>query len=139
MTVNPVYIDQFVGPLIGGADSEEEIGKFASFNSNNENEVKQLAKDVLLPAFEKRIKPFKVEMKNSLAYYLKYNKVDFESIIDSLLLPIETPKDPLLFFHWLWEVFFEGEHYDFILKENVIEEFEVEAPLNLMKRYKKNS
>lgn len=139
MKVNAAYIDKFLVPLIGGADSEDEVEKYGKINPDSEMEVKRLIEEVLLPEFEKRIKPFKLQMKNTLAFYLNNNKIDFESIYDSLLLPIDTPKDSKLFFYWIWEVFFEGENFDFIKDKEVIEEFDIEGPLKLVEMYKRDN
>jgi hypothetical protein len=58
--------------------------------------------------------------------------VNFESIFNSLLLPINTPKNARLFFQWIWEVFFPEESKDYIKNEIVVEDFDVNAPFYLL-------
>ncbi len=133
ITVNPVFIDEVLSPLIGGADSEESIEIYGHYKSDMEGDVKKLAQDVLLPEFKKQKDVFQRVVKDTLAYYLTYpQKVDFESIFNSLLLPIETPQNARLFFQWIWEVFFCGELKDYILDDIVIEDFDVNAPMYLL-------
>lgn len=134
ITVNPIYIDEVLSPLIGGADDEASIDDYGYYKSDIEEDVKSLAKDVLLPDFKKQKERLQDVTKNTLAYYLTYpGKVNFESIFNSLLLPIETPVNTQQFFQWIWEVFFEGESKDYIKKEFVVEDFNVNAPLELLK------
>ncbi|OJW38216.1 MAG: hypothetical protein BGO54_21835 [Sphingobacteriales bacterium 46-32] len=134
ITVNPIYIDEVLGPLIGGADDEASIDDYGYYKSDIEEDVKSLAKDVLLPDFKKQKERLQDVTKNTLAYYLTYpGKVNFESIFNSLLLPIETPVNAQQFFQWIWEVFFEGESKDYIKKEFIVEDFNVNAPLELLK------
>lgn len=132
ITVNPVYIDYVLNPLTGGADSEESIDLYGSYNPNSEQEVKKLAREVLLPEFKSQQPILQEVVKHTLAYYLTYPKQDFERIFNSLLMPIDTPKNARLFFQWIWEVFFEGESKDYIKNEIVTEDFDVEAPLHLL-------
>lgn len=107
ITVNPIYIDEVLSPLIGGADDEASIDDYGYYKSDIEEDVKSLAKDVLLPDFKKQKERLQDVTKNTLAYYLTYpGKVNFESIFNSLLLPIETPVNTQQFFQWIWEVFF---------------------------------
>ena len=95
--------------------------------------MKQLAREVLLPDFKKQNAILQRVVKDTLAYYLvNTHKVNFESIFNSLLLPIETPENTRLFFQWIWAVFFEGESTDYIKNEIVIEDFDVNAPLYLL-------
>jgi hypothetical protein len=134
ITVNPIYIHEVLGPLIGGADDEASIDDYGYYKSDIEEDVKSLAKDVLLPDFKKQKERLQDVTKNTLAYYLTYpGKVNFESIFNSLLLPIETPVNTQQFFQWIWEFFFEGESRDYIKKEFVVEDFNVNAPLELLK------
>jgi len=132
ITVNPVYIHEVVSPLIGGADSEESIDMYGHYNSDSEQEVKQLAREVLLPEFKKQKPVLQEVVKHTLAYYLTYPKQNFEAIFNSLLLPLSTPKNARLFFQWIWEVFFEGTSKDYIKNEIVVEDFDVNAPLYLL-------
>lgn len=132
ITVNPIYIHEVVSPLIGGADSEEIIDLYGYYNVDKELEVKQLARDVLLPDFLKQRPELQREVKNTLAYYLTYPKQDFERIFNFLLLPIDTPKNARIFFQWIWEVFFDGESKNYIKDETIVEDFDVNAPLYLL-------
>ncbi|HKC36576.1 MAG TPA: hypothetical protein VKB95_10960 [Chitinophagaceae bacterium] len=131
--VNPIFIHEVVSPLIGGADSEETIDICAHYRPDVEKDVKQLSRDILLPAFKKQKEVLQQAVKNTLAYYLTYpQKVNFESIFNSLLLSINTPTDARLFFQWIWEVFYDGESRDYIKNEIVIENFDINATINLL-------
>ncbi len=133
ITVNPVYIHEVLSPIIGGADSEESLETYGHYRSDMESDVKELAEDVLLPEFKKQKAILQHVVKDTLAYYLTHpQKVDFESIFNSLLLPIETPKNARLFFQWIWEVFFNSESKEYITHDTVIEDFDVNAPLYLL-------
>src|SRR5215212_1357742 len=130
--INPVFINEVVSPLIGGADSEEEIDKFSYCNPDLEGDVKELAKTVLLPDFIQQKKILQQRIKNTLAYYLNFpQKINFESIFESLLLPLKTPENTRLFFQWIWDVLFEGESIEYITSKTVKEEFDVNAATNL--------
>ena len=133
ITVNPVYINCVLDPLTGGADSEESLEIYGHYRPDEEVDVKQLAKEVLLPEFIKQKEILQRVTKDTLAYYLTYpGKIDFESIFNSLLLPLETPKNSRLFFQWIWEVFFLGQSKDYIQSEIVVEDFDVNAPFYLL-------
>jgi len=135
ITVNSIFIEQAVSPLIGGADDEDTIDLHGHFDSNNEKEVKLLCKEILYPEFVKQRPALKAIIKHSLAFYLEYpEKVDFESIFNSLLLPLETPKDSQLFFQWIWDGLFLGESTIYIVKEEVIEDFNRNALIDLLNR-----
>jgi hypothetical protein len=132
ITVNPVFINEVMGPLIGGADSEEDIEAFSRYNPDVEEEVKELAKAVLLPEFIQQKDILRQKVKDSLAYYLNFpEKADFESILDSLLIPMKTPKNASLFFQWIWDIFFNQESIEYIKNETVKEDFDVNAATNL--------
>lgn len=133
ITVNPVYIDEVLSPLIGGADHEDSIEIYGHYRPDEELDVKELAREVLLPEFLKQNVLLQRVTKDTLAYYLTYpGKINFESIFNSLLLPIETPKNARFFFQWIWEVFFPDESKDYIQNEIVVEDFDVNAPLYLL-------
>jgi hypothetical protein len=132
--INPVFIDEFLIPLIGGADDEEMIELFGYYKTDDENDVKKLAIEVLLPEYNKQKDVLKLLAKDTLAYYLIFpNRINLESIINSLLLPIDTPKNCNLFFYWIWEVFFPQESINYLLNMEIVEEFNISAPLDLLK------
>jgi hypothetical protein len=137
--VNPIYINEFLSPIIGGADSVDDVVNYSYYNSDVEIDVKQFAKKYLISEFDNQIQELKLEAKNALAFYLCFEKVDFESVFNSLLLPLETPKNPRLFFLWIWEVFYPGESYEYIKSVTVKEDFDVEAPLKLIKKLRGNT
>ncbi|HWB28252.1 MAG TPA: hypothetical protein VG738_22420 [Chitinophagaceae bacterium] len=135
--VNPNYINQIFAPLIGGADYETDFNYY-SIDTDDEEHVKKMARDILLPEFKMLIPELQHEVKTSFTYYItNYRKLDFDSRMDSLLLPLKTPKDPVLFFRWLWQVFCEGEPFDYIWDSGeIVEEFDVSASLKLIFRVK---
>lgn len=130
--VNPIFVDEILTPLIGGADSEDSLDTFGQYNSNIEKDVKELAQLFLLPEFNKKKQIIQEITKNTLAYYLSNSqKIDFESIFDSLLIPLETPHNVVLFFQWIWEVLFPNQSKEYIKNEIVIEDFDINAPILL--------
>jgi hypothetical protein len=133
ITVNPVFLHEVLAPLIGGADDNETVEKYGHFKTDVESEVKILAREVLQPEFHAQNPVLQQVAKHTLAYYLEHsNKVDFESIFNSLLLPLETPKNVRLFFRWIWDIFFPGQSTDYIKNELVVEDFDVNAAYYLL-------
>ncbi len=139
ITVNPCFIEEVLAPLVGGADREDDFANFGLFNIESEVDVKRLAKDILYPEFASKYPVFKETIKNSLAYYLVYPKVNFEAIYNSILPPFETPKDSYLFFIWIWEAFFPDESFNYIINMHIVEDSDIEAPLKLLKKIRGNS
>lgn len=135
MKVNPIFIDEFVSPLIGGADRDNEFEYFKC-NPDLEQDVKFLCNNLLIPEFKQQIEQIREVAKNTLAYYLFYKTFDFHSKLDSLLLPMKTPNNSVLFFLWLWNEFFDRESFDYIKNEMVVEEFNVDEPLKLIMKHK---
>jgi len=137
ITVNSIFIGEFVSPLIGGADDEETVDLYGHYNSDDEKEVRRLSRELLYPKFEEQRREIKDVAKHSLAFYLEYpEKVNFESIFNSLLLPLEIPKDSRLFFQWIWDEFFFGESTIYIVKEDVLEDSNRNALIDLLRRTK---
>ena len=102
ITVNPVYVNYVLDPLTGGADNEESLEIYGHYRPDEEVDVKKLASDVLLSEYKKKKEILQRVIKDSLAYYLSYpDKINFESIFNSLLLPLDTPKNGGLFFQWI--------------------------------------
>ncbi|MEJ8819932.1 hypothetical protein [Lacibacter sp. H407] len=130
--VNPIYLDYLFGTLSGLGDSEDDINVYGMYDTNNERQTKTLARELLLPEFIKQNPLLVEQIKNSLAYYLLNPSIEFKDRIESLLLPFKTPDDGWLFFQWIWEVFFEGESYDYLKDEDVFEEFDINAPYKLL-------
>lgn len=133
ITVNPVYINYLLIPLIGGADNEEEIIKFSKFDLNNKEDVEALSKEYLLKEFYQQRVELQREVQNALAYYLINDKLDFESHLDSLLLATRTPENSKLFFKLIWQNFFGNENPEEVINNHVVvEDFDVNAPFKLL-------
>lgn len=128
--VNPYFLDDILSPLAGGADFDE-LMYLQHLDANNEQEIKEILKEFLGPYFEGLSDIYKAKFKLSLAFYLKNPKVDFESIIDSYLLPFNTPSQPINLFIWLWDLLFPNEDYFLISTEGIIEKKDQYEPMRL--------
>ncbi len=109
--VNSHLVESLLMPLAGEADSDDQIILFASIDVNNEFEMKEVIRKYLLPDFKQASKTYQDQVKLSLAYFLITEKIDFERIIQSLLLPFDPSHHGKKWFVWIWEVFFNKEEY----------------------------
>ncbi len=130
--VNRYFIDDVLSPLSGLADSDEDVKQYKHFQSDNENQVKALFHEKIKPAFDYKNDNIKIKTKNALAFYLVSDKVNFASIFHSNLLPFQSPKNPKLFFVWLWEVLFDFENYNLIDIKSFSENNDIDEPWRLL-------
>jgi hypothetical protein len=108
-TVNPNLVESLLMPLAGDADNDEQTNLFASLDVNNEFEMKEVIRKYLLPDFNQSSKVYQDQTKLSLAYFLITEKLDFERIMQSLLLPFDPSHHGKKWFVWIWEVLFNEE------------------------------
>lgn len=126
--VNRYFIDDILSPIVGLADSESDLHLFGEIDTSSELELKKFFRDIIKPTFDFKKEKVKYISKNSLSYYLKTNKINFESLFYSCLLPLEPPKDFKLFFIFLWEVLFPNQSFDDISIEDFHENFDINLP-----------
>jgi len=102
------YLSHLIGPLNTVTDEE------ASCVTSNEDEdaIRQIIRLLIRPDFESLADESQKACKNSLRYFLTTGSAPFCKILDEQQeWPIEPPKDPKLFFIWIWEELFPGEDY----------------------------
>ena len=138
ITVNPIFIEEFLTPMVGGGDREEDknVIRMSNCNLDHEGDSVVLIREFLLPSFNSLPDPIKIISKYTLAYYLYFNKIDFEDILSSIMAPVKYSKNVRPFFVKIWKEIFKEESYEYIKDLNVKEEFDIEAPLKLYKKIK---
>lgn len=134
VTVNPNLVEALLYPLAGEADDDERTSFFESLETNNEEVIKEIIAKYFHPDFLKQPIAFQQSAKLSLAYYLTTNKIDFNRILQSSLLPFSVSIDPRHWFILMWKIYFKDE--PFVLKDiSAIKEInDPQEPLRLMSR-----
>lgn len=110
-TVNPYLIESLLFPLAGEADDDERTDYFSGFDVNNEVEMRKIIEKYLLPEFKEASSIYQEQAKQSLAYFLTTESIDFKRIIQSLLLPFDPSHHGKKWFIWIWEIFFRNDNY----------------------------
>jgi len=102
-----------IAPMTGWADVDEYYEKFKDVNPDDVNEVKQIINEYFLPYFKKHYTlEGVIKIKEVLGYFLSTDdSVDWQREFDGSLMPFDSPKNPKLFFVWLWEELFPDEDY----------------------------
>jgi hypothetical protein len=111
MYVNRNFIDSILSPLIGSGDIDEEMDSYKNINPNSETEVKNIISNTIKPEFEKNSTDFKKIARETLAFYLTTEKIDFGRLYNSLLIAFDHPDNPKVFFIWVWQILFNNEQY----------------------------
>ncbi|OCX50843.1 hypothetical protein BEL04_19135 [Mucilaginibacter sp. PPCGB 2223] len=110
--INLSYLYYLTAPLVGGADDDEMVKHYWDIDHNDENTIKEVIKSVVKPFFETNYSLlFRETVKETLAYHLSANKIDFAGLFNGQLHPFDHPTNPKLFYVWIWEVLFDGESY----------------------------
>jgi len=98
--------------LVGGADDDKMTDKYSTLNVNNEQEVREVIKEMMKPDFEAKVDSYKNFVKNTIAYYLITDEVNFELVFEARLPPFYAPDNAKDFYIWTWKEFFgENENY----------------------------
>ncbi|GAB4044464.1 hypothetical protein [Spirosoma litoris] len=126
--VNRAFLSDILNPLVGGADMDEMV-VYEDIDSNDEKTMKQLIKSIFVPYFNLKPDRYKYILKDSLKYYLSIQWFDFESLMESNLLPFYTPNDPKKFFIWLWEIFWPNENFEIENLSDYYEYYDMYEPL----------
>jgi hypothetical protein len=108
-TVNPFFLCKLLGPLVGLADDDDALDKYHPLDPNDPEQVRVVIRDELAPHFLAMSADGKARARLALNYYLSNPRLDFGRVMDSSLLPFESPADPRTFFVLLWEELFPGE------------------------------
>lgn len=109
-TVNKFMVKSLLDPLGGSADMDDNDSmKLLSVDGDNEEQVKRVISDHILPYFNLKSNEYKASAKRSLNYFLHTKSADFGYLYDSCLIAFDHPQNPIQFFVWLWEVLFPLE------------------------------
>jgi hypothetical protein len=128
--VNPWYLHKPLGPLVGGADDDEAVEKYKSFDANDACAVRFLIRELIVPHVARFDDAGIARIKLAMRYYLTKRDSKWDRVFNSILPPFGAPRDPRDFFVWIWEECFPGE--DFHL--NNLDEYEVVADCNAVNR-----
>lgn len=129
-TVNPYYIVQYLGGLVGGADDDEAAAKYDELDSDDAVAVKEVIERELRDHFVRQTPSISCGIaKLSLQYYLTKGGIDWGRMFDSHLIPFNAPADPRDFFIWIWEVFYPDESYFLSDTNGIVEVRDSQAPL----------
>lgn len=104
--INSALITHILGPIGGTADYDSGWDKFKNVDGSNEKEVKKIISDEIKPFFESANSGYKIDLKNTFAYYLTTCSLDFEDQYEGCLIAFAPPSDARDFFIWIWEVLF---------------------------------
>lgn len=109
--INKLLICAVLAPL--GGDIDEYYEKFRNINPNDENEVKPIIKEYLLPYFNQYFSPEgRQKIKEALGYFLSTDdSVDWQGEYNGHLMPFDSHKNAKLFFVWIWEELFPDEDF----------------------------
>jgi hypothetical protein len=91
--VNALFLDYLTAPLNGGADDDEMVTFYFNVEVNDQEVMKNFIKEIIKPYVEKYSEAFLMRMKESLSYHLSNNKIDFERLFNSNLLPFDHPRE----------------------------------------------
>jgi hypothetical protein len=108
-TVNPYFLHKLIAPLAGLADEDMSLEKYGSLNPNDLGQLGEVIRRELRPHFLALNAEGKDRAKLALAYYLSREGSDFGRVLDSSLLPFDSPDDPRNFFVLLWAELFPEE------------------------------
>jgi hypothetical protein len=97
--VNVFMVSSLLAPLGGSADIDSEVIKYQNLDENNEAAIREVLSKVIKPYFEKQSQQYQISAKQSLAYYLTTENVDFGELYDNCLIAFDHPSDPGTFFY----------------------------------------
>jgi hypothetical protein len=111
--INKLLLGAALAPLTGWADDDNCYEKFKNINPDDPSTVKQIIKEHFLPFFQKNYcSEGIIKIKEALGYFLSTDdSVDWQREYDRRLMPFDSPKNPKLFFVWLWEELSPNEEY----------------------------
>ena len=116
--VNPIFLYQFLYPLMGLGDDDEAMKYYLDIDLCTEEQYKVIIRENLVDDFNHLNEEIKEKAKLALSYYLSKPEIDFDRVFDSLLPPCDLPENSRDFFVWLWEELYGDESYK-------ISEFEI--------------
>lgn len=93
--------ESLLDPLSGGADDDEECAKYGDVDCNNEEQIKSVIRDRLIPSFNVLSYDKKIKLISEMRNHLSNKESDFDRLFYAGLPPIDAPNNPRLFFVWL--------------------------------------
>ena len=109
--VNGFFLDALLDPLCGLGDSETAVLKYADLNPNDEESVRSVIRNLIVPATRKLSEKKKEQVRLACQYYLTKGGINFNRVFESILPPFGPPDDVRKFFEWTWEECFPDESY----------------------------
>ena len=127
-TTNLYLIGHILGPIGGTADYDQGWEKFKDVNGNNEQSLKKIFQEEILPYFITRGRNYKEQFKDTLAYYLSTDRADFSYEFEACLIAFDPPDEPKSFYIWLWEVLFPNDSYKINDEQEFLENYSIIPP-----------
>lgn len=116
--INPSAVTNIFNPILG--DRDEMYEKYGQIDSNNEQEVKNVIREEILPYLNELNERSQNSMKLSLRYALSLpSGVRWRSMFEGSLPPFNAPDDAMLLFLWAWEEWCPGEDYHIDIYDNI--------------------
>jgi hypothetical protein len=97
-------IDDILAPLLARGDDDAEVHRYWHLDPEDEAALIDVIRDRLRPPFLARPPEDQADWLLSLRRALENPRYDLQRLLDSAMLPIETPADPRRFFVALWKV-----------------------------------
>ena len=101
ISVNSLWIDSLLDPLIGGADDDDEVLHFRSLDPNDEAAVRAVIRERLVPYFRRMNAESVERIERAYRYYLHQPNFPWDHMFPGLLIPFLPPRNPKDFFVWL--------------------------------------
>ncbi|HYR63533.1 MAG TPA: hypothetical protein VET24_13010 [Actinomycetota bacterium] len=107
--INPAFVEDLVGPLIGGGDIDEEFHEFSTVDPDDEQQVRDVIRRLLVPYFYDTSPEGQRAAKLGLAWYLTFRPDRLSPMYDRLMLPFR--EEPVHLWEWIWRELFGDEDY----------------------------
>jgi len=131
--VNPFLVAAVFEPFL--FIEQEEIDSITKIDPENEGEIRDCIRRLLVPYFLAFDEKSKLAIRDSLSFMLIKGSDKWDALLAMNQCPLVLPNAPQQFFVWLWdELFHEGVHLDGSDSEYVVKE-DIHAP-NLIRRGK---
>lgn len=103
MTIDVNYVILLLRSLIGSADYDDVWHLYENVNSNNENDLMEIINREIIPSYNQVKRECQLNIKSSLAYFLRNNTYSLEYAFFSCLIAFNPPDDIRLFFILIYE------------------------------------
>jgi hypothetical protein len=131
--INPHWLHVLLYPLAGLADVDEAVIEYRSFDPNEEEAVRRIIREQIVPYFARVDAESVSKIKQAYRYYLSKGDSRWDRVYDSMLLPFDHPDLPRDFFLWIWQECFPNEDWQITDLSQFEIEADVEEPLRTMK------